>query len=385
MVFKTVTMSELKRTGAAPLSAKDSHKEKIGKGNYNRFDVLEQRNRTFSTGKRRLPTDDSSSDMVSKAPKLDSNALFTQMREHEGKLKDAKAALDDIKTTHEDLLLSSEGGTGKCLNQMLLVLGLLLSHQEGLSSAVIDCFNSSIQGKKESPPPNKDPLKGNAPAGKKVPTPEELQAKRVRQAIYKAEKSTTIFDLDMGNVPIINKETLARKVTIALHSKAAKCEQVGEGIISEADAEEMVDDLLTCTSLDFLGNGSSRYKNERNPADPRIGKMCTLPVKMLFKGRDERILAEQTLRKVCQARCSTPYPKNLRIMIRKLVDEGKQAKPGHFVRVRVLPDSLRLEAHASIDRQWVDLKISKEIPLDILDSSEISEVEAEGEMETNIS
>ncbi len=106
---------------------------------------------------------------------------------------------------------------------------------------------------------------------------------------------------------------------------------------------------------------------------------------MLFKGRDERILAEQTLRKVCQARCSTPYPKNLRIMIRKLVDEGKQAKPGHFVRVRVLPDSLRLEAHASVDKQWVDLKIGKEIPLDILDSSEISEVEAEGEMETNIS
>jgi hypothetical protein len=49
------------------------------------------------------------------------------------------------------------------------------------------------------------------------------------------------------------------------------------------------------------------------------------------------------------------------------------------------PDTLKLEAHVSVDRKWVDLKIGKDIPLDILDSSEISEVEAEGEMETNIS
>jgi hypothetical protein len=97
------------------------------------------------------------------------------------------------------------------------------------------------------------------------------------------------------------------------------------------------------------------------------------------------MLAEQTIRKVCDTRCSTPYPKNLRVMIRKLIDEGKTAKPGHFIRVRVHSDTLRLEAHASIDRKWVDLKIGKDIPLDILDSTEISEVEAEGEMETNIS
>jgi hypothetical protein len=51
----------------------------------------------------------------------------------------------------------------------------------------------------------------------------------------------------MGSVPVINKETLARKVTIALHEKASKCEQVRNGDMTEADAEEIVDDLLTCT------------------------------------------------------------------------------------------------------------------------------------------
>jgi hypothetical protein len=385
MVFKTVTMSELKKAGAAPPSARDSHRDKIGKGNYNRFDLLEPRGRTFSTGKRRLPTDAATVETASKAPKLDSNVIFDQMRAHEGKLKEAKSALDGIKLENEELLSTDASGVGKCISQMLTVMGLLLSHQEGLASAVIDCFNSQTKGKTDSTLPASANSTPPSAAGKKTPTNEEIQIRRVRQAIHKAEKSTVIFDLDMGTVPIINKETLARKVTIALHDKAAKCEQVRSGDITEADAEEIVDDLLTCTSLDFLANGSTRYRNDKRPDDPRIGKMCTLPVKMIFKGRDERMLAEQTLRKVCQARCSTPYPKNLRTMIGKLVDEGKQVKPGHFIRIKVHADTLKLEAHASVDRKWVDLKISKDIPLDILDSTEIREVDAEGEMDATIS
>jgi hypothetical protein len=90
--------------------------------------------------------------------------------------------------------------------------------------------------------------------------------------------------------------------------------------------------------------------------------MCTVPVKLIFKGKDERMMAEQTLRKVCKVRCSTPYPKKLRTMIRTLVDEGKAAKPGHFVRVRVHPDTLTLDAFASVDGNWVDLKLERNIP-----------------------
>jgi hypothetical protein len=51
----------------------------------------------------------------------------------------------------------------------------------------------------------------------------------------------------------------------------------------------------------------------------------------------------------------------------------------------VYSDSLKLEAHASIEGKWVDLKLAKNIPLDILDNSEISAVEADGEMDHNIS
>jgi hypothetical protein len=128
----------------------------------------------------------------------------------------------------------------------------------------------------------------------------------------------------MGPVPIINKETLTRKVTLALHENAARSEQVSNSTISRAEAKEMVDDMLTVASLDFLGNGSSKFKNVKSPEDPRIRKMCTLPVKLIFKGKDDRIFAEQTLRKVCKVRCSTPYPKKLRKLVKDLIDEGKE-------------------------------------------------------------
>jgi hypothetical protein len=321
-------------------------------------------------------------DSVSKSPRLDSNSLFEQMREHEGKLKSAKAILDDTAKVCDEIFVNEHGPIGKCVSQLVTVIGLLLSHQEGLSSAVID--SCKVMEKHAS---NPDHVTNKPPThpGKKPLSQEDTLAKRVRQAINKAEKSSTLFELDMGPVPIINKETLTRKVTIALHENALRSEQVNSGAISKAEAEEMVDDMLTVASLDFLGNGSSKYKNDKAPNDPRIGKMCTLPVKLIFKGKDDRILAEQTLRKICKVRCSTPYPKKLRMMIKNLIDEGKEKAPGHFVRVRVHSDTLKVEAHASIEGKWVDLKIEKDIPLDILDNSEISAMEADGEMEPSIS
>jgi hypothetical protein len=306
MVFKTVTMTELRRAGGAPVaSAMESHRENLGKGNYNRFQALDPRGRTFSTGKRRLPTDDGTPETVSKTPRLDSNTLFEQMRVHEEKLKSAKTILDDTAKVCDDAFQATHGGIGKCVGQLLAVVSLLLSHQEGLSSAVIDSCKIMDSGKHADQ--NSNSVKPPTTAGKKPPTNEEIQAKRVRQAINKAEKSSILFDLNMGAVPIINKETLARKVTIAIHENASKSEQVSNGSVSKAEAEEMVDDMLTCASLDFLANGSTKFKNEKDPSDPRIGKMCTLPVKLIFKGKDERIRAEQTLRKICKVRCSTPY------------------------------------------------------------------------------
>jgi hypothetical protein len=55
---------------------------------------------------------------------------------------------------------------------------------------------------------------------KPPPSAEALREKKLRQAIIKAEKSTVIFNADLGSVPVMNRDTLARKVTLLLHDKA---------------------------------------------------------------------------------------------------------------------------------------------------------------------
>ena len=50
--------------------------------------------------------------------------------------------------------------------------------------------------------------------------PEELAKKRLKQSIRDAEKRSVLFNLDLGPVPTMNKETLSRKVTMALSDKA---------------------------------------------------------------------------------------------------------------------------------------------------------------------
>ncbi len=67
---------------------------------------------------------------------------------------------------------------------------------------------SGAHGSKVNPPP--------------PPSEEDKSKRRIRQAINKAEKSSLLFGMDLGEVPTINKETLARKPTTDLHRKAKK-------------------------------------------------------------------------------------------------------------------------------------------------------------------
>ena len=53
---------------------------------------------------------------------------------------------------------------------------------------------------------------------------EEAELRRFKEAVKDAERSTLIFNLDMGQVPIMNQETISKKATLALASMAAKIE-----------------------------------------------------------------------------------------------------------------------------------------------------------------
>jgi hypothetical protein len=59
--------------------------------------------------------------------------------------------------------------------------------------------------------------------------------------------------------------------------------------------------------------------------------------------------------------CSVPYPKNVRTIIDELIKEGKRIRLNSFIRTRVNIDKLTVEAHASVDKKWVDLGLTKNI------------------------
>jgi hypothetical protein len=247
-------------------------------------------------------------------------------------------------------------GLGKAVNQ-------LLKSQENLTSVLVDV----IKVKEKTP----HVVVNRGPAEVKVKSkpppapvdPKVIGERKVRQAIREAEKKTIIFNLDMGKVPVMNKDTLSRKVTLALGEKASG----GEHDYDIRDAEDAIDDILSCSKLEFLGAASKKFYNKKNPNDVRNDTFCTIPVRFEFKDKETRFQAEKTLRKVCKVSCAIPYPKKLRTMLDTLLTEGKKQYPNSYIRTKVSVDDLTIEAHAKVGDNWIDLGMKTAIPHNICD------------------
>ena len=141
------------------------------------------------------------------------------------------------------------------------------------------------------------------------------------------------------------------------------------------DAEDTIDDVLSCSKLEFMGSSSRAFHNKKDGNNKSNGKYCTLPVRLDFKDKETRIQAEISLRKICKVSCSTPYPKQLRAILKQLVDEGKKAAPDSFIRTRVNVDKLTIDVHAKDGANWLDLGLSRDIPLNILNFHEAQEAD----------
>jgi hypothetical protein len=158
-----------------------------------------------------------------------------------------------------------------------------------------------------------------------------------------------IFDLNLGSSQMMNKDSISRKVTSTL----GQIVKDGKHDYNVSDAEDVIDDILSCSKLEFLGNTTKKFFNKRNLNDTRNDKMYTVPVRMDFRDRDTRFNAEISLRKICKVNCAVPYPKKLRLMLGELVKEGKKTNPNSFIRTRVNVDKLTIEAHAKTEGGWV--------------------------------
>jgi hypothetical protein len=326
---------------------------------------------------------------IVKTPRLDSNIVFDQLREVEDNLSVVKSTVAAVMSAGDSVFNIADGGLGATVHKLALAVDMLVTNQVKLLSVVVDSAGS---GGISRPPSyadaatlggavgggsagNRRPGTGGPPAQTPSGNPRE---KKIRQAILKAEKSTVIYNAELGNVPVMNRDTLARKVTILLHEKARS---EGEYKDNPKFAEEAVDDFLSCASLDFLGRGTKPFYNRKNPEDPMNKTFCTVPIKLTWKSKEERIRGEQAIRRICKSKCSTPYPRKIRGLIDEVLKAGQAAKPGCFIRIKVNHDSLTVVAHAREDNKWIDLNLRKVIPLDILDPAELVDLATEDDME----
>jgi hypothetical protein len=353
MSVRPVLLKDIRRTAIS------NHQQQKGTGNYNSFSPLVDRGRSPSVGKRKLsPDKDTGSGSISqtnvtKMPRFDSSVVFEQLKGQEVIFSEVKG------------ILGSLPGKGVFDETVPGPVKDSLRSHENLTSVLVDAFNDKL-----APPPSGatgTKPKDNPAKPHKAPAPidpDVAAARKVKLAIRDAEKKTLLFNLDLGRVPTMNKESLSTKVTLALSSKASS----GKHDYDIKDAEDTIDDVLSCSKLEFLGTASRKFFNKKNPADPRNETFCTVPVKFEFKDKDTRIQAEKSLRKICKVSCAVPYPKKLREILDRLLKEGKKKCPESYIRTRVNVDSLTIDVHAKTETGWLDLELGCAIPLNICDN-----------------
>jgi hypothetical protein len=205
--------------------------------------------------------------------------------------------------------------------------------------------------------------------------PDEItdpKIQKFRETIKESERATLCFNLDMGKVPIMNKDTMNRKATLSLASMAAKLEKKSGDVLSK-EAIEAIDDLLSVTTgMQLYGATTKTY---RSPNDPNSGLYCTVPVRYEFDNKDDRVRAEKILRDKCGVSCTTPYPVLVRECIKQIVSNLKPTFTNHAFRVNVDCQNLSFKVATKEKcnkdevREWVPYGKGIPIPEAALDVS----------------
>ena len=130
MSVRPTLLKDIRRT------AINNHQQATGSGSYNRFISIAPRDRSLSTGKRPRSLD--TPDPIPKTPRLDANTVFAQLKDQDSSLLEAKTLLKKAAETGEDCLSSKDGAIGSIIHSLLQVMGILLTSQENLTSAIVD-------------------------------------------------------------------------------------------------------------------------------------------------------------------------------------------------------------------------------------------------------
>ena len=105
---------------------------------------------------------------------------------------------------------------------------------------------------------------------------------KFKEAVKEAEKSTLIFNLNMGKVPIMNKESMSTKATVSLTEMAAATEGK-QGTIPSQETIATIDDCLSMVKgMTFF---AALLRRIGIPRIPRVDPSVQSPSNILFRIR----------------------------------------------------------------------------------------------------
>jgi hypothetical protein len=189
------------------------------------------------------------------------------------------------------------------------------------------------------------------------------------KAVKEAERSLLIFNLDLGQSPIMNPNTISARVTVALLDTYAEKNEQPKGSHSQ-DARDLVDDIISQVNrMEFFGSKTAPCKFPKDTL--RNGAFYTVPVKMVFKDRRTAQTAAELLRKYLGLNTTTPYHRSLRAAITQAIKRAKDANPSHHAKVnldmtgRTLKCFIRTDSNPPGD--WAQWGNNIKLPLEALD------------------
>jgi hypothetical protein len=189
------------------------------------------------------------------------------------------------------------------------------------------------------------------------------------KAVREAERSILVFNLDMGQTPLMNTTTISAKVTLSMLNILAEKEKSQPGNPSQA-ARDFIDDVMSLVvRMEFFGakTGPCKFPNDKS----LNGKFFTVPVKMVFKDRRTAQTAADLLRTHMGIHSTTPYHKSLRAAINQAIAKAKEGNPGHHAKVNVDMNGKSLKCFIRPDTKppgsWTPLGKNIPIPVAALD------------------
>ena len=195
--------------------------------------------------------------------------------------------------------------------------------------------------------------------------PKPTGERELREALDRADRESVLFDANLGPSPVYNRARLSAALSAGLKSAVVGAAEEGQA----AEAVRVLDDAFGgVEDVDFLGQATKPFNNNRDPKDPRNNTFCTLPVKLRFTDRSSRIYFENNLRSLCGMRATQSFPQQIRKEMTRFSTYLKAVNPDNIISIRPDTRSMRLNAFYKLEggTTWTRHPISHPIPLDIM-------------------